>query len=96
MKHINITVRGKVQGVWFRKETYLAATRLGVSGTVENHPDGTVYIEAEAEEPILRQFVDWCHEGPELAVVAEVVIEEEDLKGFKEFKVLAEPSDYLS
>lgn len=96
MKHLNITVRGKVQGVWFRKETHLAATRLGVSGTVENRPDGTVYIEAEAEEAVMCQFVDWCHEGPKLAVVAEVVIEEEDLKGFKEFKVLAEPSDYLS
>jgi acylphosphatase len=94
-KHLNITVRGKVQGVYFRRDTQIEAKRLGIFGTVANQKDGSVYIEAEAEENPLNEFVRWCHQGPELANVAEVITEGSILKGFREFKVLAEPSDYL-
>jgi acylphosphatase len=95
-KHFNITVRGKVQGVYFRRDTQLEAKRLGVFGTVANLEDGSVYIEAEAEELKLNEFVRWCHQGPELANVTEVNTEDAPLKGFKDFEVLAEPSDFLS
>ena len=94
-KHLNITVRGKVQGVYFRRDTQIAARRLGVLGTVANQEDGSVYIEAEAEELTLNEFVRWCRQGPELANVIEVKTEEAPLEGFKDFDVLAELSDYL-
>ena len=94
-KHLNITVKGKVQGVYFRRDTQLEANRLGVHGTVANREDGSVYIEAEAEEQVLEQFVNWCHQGPEMARVSEVLITEGDMRSFTEFMVLADPSDYL-
>lgn len=94
-KHLNITVKGKVQGVYFRKYTQLEANKLGVLGTVKNLNDGSVYIEAEADEHILEQFVAWCHEGPEMARVSEVLITAGAMKSFTEFMVLADPSDYL-
>jgi len=94
-KHLNITVSGKVQGVYFRKYTQLEANKLGILGTVKNLDNGSVYIEAEAEENVLEQFVTWCHQGPEMANVSEVLVVEGDLKPFTEFMVLADPSDYL-
>lgn len=95
-KHFNILVSGKVQGVYFRRDTQLAARRLGVKGTVANREDGCVYIEAEAEEPVLSEFVAWCHQGPELANVSKVDTTEGALQNFTSFEVLAEPSDFLS
>jgi acylphosphatase len=94
-KHLAITVKGKVQGVYFRRDTQLEAQKLGVLGTVANQENGSVYIEAEADENVLTQFVSWCHEGPELASVIDVQTVEGPIKNFTSFEVLAEPSDYL-
>jgi len=48
-KHVNITVKGRVQGVGFRYSAMEAAEELGIKGFVRNMPDGSVYIEAEGE-----------------------------------------------
>jgi acylphosphatase len=94
-KNLSILVKGKVQGVYFRRDTQLTANKLGVKGTVANQEDGSVLIEAEADNATLDKFVSWCHDGPELANVTEVVVSEGSLKGFEDFQVLADPSDYL-
>ncbi len=47
MVHYKIVVKGKVQGVFFRKCTQEAALKIGVNGFVENEPNGDVYLEAE-------------------------------------------------
>jgi len=94
-KHLQIVVSGKVQNVFFRRDTQIQARRLGVMGTVANQDDGSVLIEAEAEELRLEAFVVWCHKGPELANVTEVNTKEGKLEGFTSFEVLAEPSDFL-
>ena len=70
----NITVRGKVQGVWYRDSTRKVATEMGISGIVRNQPDGTVYIEAVGTKEQLNQLVEWCKNGPELARVDEVQV----------------------
>ncbi len=87
MKHINITVKGKVQGVFFRAFTQKEAQRLYVNGFVRNEPNGDVYIEAEAEEAILKEFIDWCRMGPPKSVVKEIEIKESELKTFVDFKI---------
>ena len=63
IQHRNITLYGKVQGVFMRRTIKQEARRLGVSGFVRNDPDGTVYIEAEADEPVLDKFVAWLKGG---------------------------------
>ena len=57
--HYNITVTGRVQGVWFRKYTQEAALSFGVKGFVENSQDGSVYVEAEGGPKELNRFLDW-------------------------------------
>jgi acylphosphatase len=86
-KHISIKVSGRVQGVFYRASTQEEAQRLGVKGFVRNEPDGSVYIEAEADETILDALVAWCRQGPPAANVHHVDIQEGAWKGFVEFSV---------
>ena len=72
MKHLDITVKGKVQGVFYRVTTKAVADQLGVRGSIKNDPNGDVIIEAEADKSTLDLFLDWCHEGPENAKVTSV------------------------
>jgi acylphosphatase len=87
-KHLTIKVQGKVQGVFYRASTKAVADQLGVRGVVKNMPDGSVYIEAEADAPTLDMFLDWCHEGPEHAQVTSVETEEGELKNYRNFEVV--------
>ncbi len=60
---------------------------MGVHGIVRNEPDGTVYIEAEAEVAKLAQFTLWCHNGPDGARVEQVKVLEGELKNYTDFKI---------
>lgn len=85
--HLNIWVRGKVQGVFFRNGTKAVADQLGVTGWVRNEKDGSVYIEAEASEMMMQNFLDWCHEGPDRAQVESVETTEAEWLNFSNFIV---------
>ena len=88
IKHIDIKVSGKVQGVFFRASTKAVADQMGIKGFVKNEKDGSVYIEAEAEQYILDAFVDWCKEGPDKSVVENVKISNGATKDFRNFEVV--------
>lgn len=76
MKRIQVEVRGRVQGVFFRQTALEEATRLGLTGWVRNRDDGSVEAVAEGAETALAAFVQWCHRGPPAAQVASVVASE--------------------
>ncbi len=88
MKHINIKVTGKVQGVFFRASTKAVADQMGVKGLVRNEKDGSVYIEAEGEETFLDMFVEWCNEGPDKSAVELVEVSEGEFKNYRNFEVV--------
>ena len=67
-----VTVRGRVQGVFFRDSCRQQAERLGVTGWVRNEPDGTVRGHFEGERGAVEQLVAWCREGPRHAHVEAV------------------------
>jgi acylphosphatase len=87
-KHLDITVKGKVQGVFYRASTKAVADQLGVRGTVKNVDNGDVTIEAEADNSTLEMFLDWCREGPENAEVTSVETHEGELKNYRNFEVI--------
>ena len=89
MKSVSIIVRGKVQGVWFRASTAETARKIGIKGFVRNLPDGTVYIEAEADEHTLAALIAWCREGSPFAEVSSLTVEEIEPAGFSSFEVSA-------
>ena len=86
-KHFSIRIVGKVQGVFFRASAREKAEELDVKGFVRNEPDGDVYIEAEADEYTLQQFIEWCRQGPPRARVEKVDIKEGPLAGFEIFEM---------
>jgi acylphosphatase len=87
MKHLDLIVSGKVQGVSYRASTKAVADQLGIRGYVINRPDGTVYIEAEGKPFTLDIFLDWCKEGPENAKVESIDQSESALKDFHNFEI---------
>ncbi len=71
-KAVEVTVSGRVQGVFFRAATREQARRLGVHGWVRNEADGTVAALFEGPAEAVESLVAWCHEGPPSAQVREV------------------------
>lgn len=63
LNHLNITLYGRVQGVFLRRTVEKEANRLRIFGFVRNEPDGTVYIEAEGPEETLKNFTNWLKAG---------------------------------
>ena len=68
-----IRVEGRVQGVGFRYHTAQEARRLELSGTVQNLSDGSVKIWVQGEDLPMRQFLKWCHSGPDTAYVLSLI-----------------------
>ncbi|MES2445799.1 MAG: acylphosphatase [Bacteroidota bacterium] len=88
MKHINIKVIGKVQGVFFRASTKAVADQMGVKGLVKNEKDGSVYIEAEADATTLEMFLEWCNEGPDKSEVESIEVEDGEFKNYRNFEAV--------
>ena len=87
MKHYNIRISGRVQGVYFRASARDVARSLGLRGYVRNEPDGSVYIEVEGEEKALAEFADWCRKGPPRAHVSEIQIQEDTVQNLGDFDI---------
>ncbi len=88
IKHLDIIVKGKVQGVFYRAATKAVADQLGVKGNIKNEPNGDVVIVAEGDKMALEMFLDWCHEGPQDAQVTSVESIEGELKNYRNFEVV--------
>lgn len=87
IKHINIQLTGRVQGVWFRAYARQQAEALGINGFVRNLPDGSVYAECEGDETQLQAMLQWCQQGPPLARVDNITISEGPVNGFHHFEI---------
>lgn len=68
-------VTGKVQRVGYRDYVQGAAAELGLTGYIENLPDGSVYVVAQGEPESLRLLVEHLHEGSLLSRVEGVAVE---------------------
>jgi len=73
---VRAVVSGRVQGVWFRESTRQCAEELGVRGYVRNLPDGRVEAVFAGEASAVAAALDFVREGPPLARVDELEIEE--------------------
>lgn len=87
-RHLDIKVKGKVQGVFYRASTKAVADQLGVKGFARNEPDSSVYIEAEADDKLMEDFLVWCNEGPDRAQVEHVETAEGEMKNYRNFEVI--------
>ena len=86
-KRVNIKVKGKVQGVFFRANTTEKARNLSISGWVANMPEGSVYIVAEGETAHIDSFIEWVRQGPKLSRVDSIELTEGKLEDFDGFEI---------
>ncbi len=69
-----LTIRGRVQGVWFRESMRLEAERLGVTGWVRNRLDGAVEAVVQGQARAVEAMIAWARRGPEAAEVSGVEV----------------------
>ncbi len=87
IKHYNIIVQGRVQGVSYRYSAFQKAQDMNILGFVKNLPNKSVEIEAEGEEETLDQFYLWCKEGPTRARVDKINLSETELVPYNRFEI---------
>ena len=83
-----IKVHGKVQGVFFRKNTQQKALELGLSGWVKNEDDGTVSVEIEGELHSILAMQSWLRLGPPNSQVENLEISHGKDQGYSDFMIL--------
>ncbi len=66
------TIKGRVQGVFFRDSTRRVAQSLGITGHAINLPNGDVEVLAYGKAEAVDQLADWLRDGPRMAEVIEV------------------------
>jgi len=69
----HLIIRGRVQGVSFRAWAARQAETKGVDGWVRNREDGGVEAILAGEAEAVRQVVEACRVGPQLAVVTDLI-----------------------
>lgn len=83
----HVTVKGEVQGVFFREGTRRRATEAGVAGWVANRRDGSVEAVFEGPREAVEELVEFCREGPTAAAVEKAEVEEQPPEGLTGFDV---------
>jgi len=88
MNTVLIIISGRVQGVYFRSFTQKQAVKQGVTGFVTNKPNGAVEVVACAKAEKLDCFINWCHKGPLMAKVENVIVSDyKTTEIFTEFEI---------
>ena len=88
-ERVHLTIKGRVQGVYFRASTRDKALELGLTGWVKNSPDGSVEAVFEGPREQLKKSVSWCYKGPAGAAVTGVDEKWYDYTGeFESFDIL--------
>jgi acylphosphatase len=82
-----VTVKGRVQGVFFRDTARERARAHGVAGWVRNCPDGSVEAVVEGEAEAVERVVRFLRTGPPRAEVEDVEVSEEHPEGLSSFEV---------
>ncbi|WP_135077509.1 acylphosphatase [Terasakiella sp. SH-1] len=77
-KTVHLSIKGRVQGVWYRAWTRETALGLHLNGWVRNRMDGSVEALVSGEEDAVAQLVEKCWEGPTAARVDNIIITDTD------------------
>lgn len=81
------TIRGRVQGVFFRDSTRRVAQALDITGYAINLADGAVEVLACGESGAIDKLAAWLNEGPQMARVDAVNCEDVDVDAPADFQI---------
>ena len=76
---IHVRISGRVQGVWFRQSTRERADERGRAGWGRKLPDGRVEAFLSGEEAAINAALAFLRQGPPMARVDEVQIEDRSM-----------------
>jgi acylphosphatase len=77
----HLTIRGIVQGVFFRARMKECAERAGVAGWVRNRADGSVEALLHGPRSAQESVIAWARSGPPGAVVEMVEVDWQSVSG---------------
>ena len=75
MQQVHVFISGFVQGVGFRQFVKYSARKIGITGWVQNLPDGRVEGIFQGSKVSVEQMILRCRKGPLLSEVEEVLVE---------------------
>ena len=84
---LQMTVRGRVQGVFFRETARRWAQQRRIAGWVRNRADGSVEAVFEGQPDAVASMVESCRLGPPDAHVERIDVHEEAPEGLSGFAV---------
>ena len=84
-----LTIKGTVQGVFFRNFVKEEADKIGLKGFVRNLEDGNIEVIVDGDDNDINAFIDKIKAGPKHSIIKDVVVEEKKWGGdLKDFKIL--------
>lgn len=85
MRRVHVLIKGKVQGVFFRRNALELAKKLDLKGWMKNVSKGVEAV-FEGDDEKIKDMLEFCAIGPEGAKVTSIDVTEETYIGeFKEF-----------
>lgn len=77
---VRALIAGRVQHVGYRYWACEQAERLGLTGTVENLPDGRVEVVIQGMPEMVSEMKEKLRRGPSMAIVRQVIFYRERVK----------------
>ena len=77
---VRALVSGRVQHVGYRYWAFEQAERLGLTGSVENLPDGRVEVVFQGMPDCVNELKEKLRPGPPMAVVRQIIFYRERVK----------------
>jgi acylphosphatase len=88
MPTVQIIIKGKVQGVYYRATAKKQALDLGITGEIRNTKAGNVEVIITGNENQVEDFISWCHKGPSGAIVTHVEVNNLPNRIFTDFSIV--------
>ncbi len=85
---LHCIVKGRVQGVFYRRNTAIEAEKLDVTGWVRNVQNGDVEVLICGEQAAVESLKAWLSRGPDRAEVTEVITKEMPFEHHRNFEIL--------
>ena len=87
MKSLQMTISGRVQGVFFRANVRKKALELELKGYAKNLRNGNVEIAAQGDEEKISELTHFIKSNPGAAKIKEIKTAEREPDNFKGFEI---------
>jgi acylphosphatase len=88
MPTVHLTIKGKVQGVFYRASAREMAEKFCITGWIKNTVEGNVEALVSGSQHSLDSFINWCWQGPSRSRVESVEVKKMEEKTFNDFQVI--------